>query len=509
MALVLLLPASASAQIESLVMPGKVIEGHAEYESECGNCHKNFDREKQRDLCLDCHEEIALDVSAGTGFHGKDRKASQRACANCHTDHEGRDADIIYINEAKFDHQLTDFELTGKHRQAACGNCHEPNVKHRDTPSDCVSCHREDDPHGDTMADTCGDCHSPADWTEVEFDHDTTDFPLIGKHQEPVCGDCHADQTFQDTPTTCFGCHAEDDAHDGRSGNECETCHSPLGWEDTKFDHARDTEFELVGKHAELACSECHSDEPFADSLETGCVSCHLEDDEHDGHNGEDCGRCHSNDAWDVVRFDHGKDTDHELIGAHADVECKTCHLEPIFTVELESNCIACHRDDDAHEGSQGIECSDCHNESTWKDDVFFDHDLTSFPLLGKHADTECGDCHETHVFQDAPEQCVDCHRKDDNHDGRFGEACSSCHNPVDWKQWRFDHDTQTDFALDGAHSNAACELCHRGSLTSQTQLGNLCADCHRSDDIHDGEFGPDCSQCHTADSFKEARSIQ
>jgi len=509
MAFAFLLPASSSAQLESLVMPGKLIEGHAEYETECSNCHKNFEREKQRALCLDCHEAIALDINAGAGFHGKDNKAGSRDCANCHTEHEGRDADIVYLNESRFDHTLTDFELIGKHALASCGDCHEPEVKHRDAPSDCAACHRSDDPHEDTLVDACGDCHSSTDWKEARFDHETTGYSLVGKHQEPPCGDCHADPTFKNTETTCFGCHAEDDEHDGRSGNQCENCHSPQGWDDTRFDHTRDTDFELLGKHAELVCNECHSDEPFADALETGCVSCHLDDDDHDGHHGADCARCHSSETWEVIHFDHGQDTGHALLGAHGAIECNACHVQPIFDVELEGTCVACHEDDDAHKGSEGIACSDCHSESTWEDEVFFDHGLTRFPLLGEHADTQCADCHDSHVFTDAPEQCIDCHRDDDDHNGRFGEACSTCHNPVDWKQWHFDHDERTDFALLGAHSAVVCEGCHRGSLSAQTRLGRQCADCHRNDDIHDGEFGPNCGQCHSADSFREARSLQ
>ena len=36
-----------AASIESLVMPGEVIEGHAKYEEECKNCHKRFDKGAQ------------------------------------------------------------------------------------------------------------------------------------------------------------------------------------------------------------------------------------------------------------------------------------------------------------------------------------------------------------------------------------------------------------------------------------------------------------------------------
>ena len=509
MALLFVIPERADAQIETLIMPGKVIEGHAEYEGECESCHQRFERGRQRTLCLDCHEDIAADVDSATGFHGKFESVREDSCANCHTDHEGRDADIVGLDEANFDHEFTDFPLLGKHAENECTDCHAPDDKHREAPSDCYACHEENNPHGETLGTECGDCHTPVEWLDVEFDHSTTDYPLIGKHQEPGCLGCHADNTFQNTPTTCYDCHAEDDSHDGRSGNECGNCHNPKGWEDTSFDHNRDTDFMIDGKHAEQSCEGCHTEDPFADELNTACIGCHLEDDHHDGHRGENCDSCHSSSGWPEVHFDHGIATGHALNGVHAEKECIACHIEPIFEVELQTDCLACHEDDDAHEGSQGTQCTDCHNESTWQDDVFFDHDLTRFPLLGKHAETECGECHESHVFRDADENCIGCHRENDSHERRFGEACGQCHIPVDWLQWRFDHNTQSGFPLNGAHSDVRCESCHRQSLNVQTRLGQNCADCHRSDDIHDGEFGPDCGRCHSADSFREVRSIQ
>jgi hypothetical protein len=499
----------AMAQIETLIMPGKVIEAHAEYEEECGNCHLRFERSKQRALCLDCHEEIAGDIDRKEGFHGKDRRASRRTCATCHTDHEGRDADIVDLDPRSFNHDTTDFPLVGKHTGNTCTDCHQPEQRHRDAPADCFACHESDNPHGETMGTQCGDCHTPEGWLEVEFDHDTTGFSLIGKHQGPACLDCHADDTFTDTPTTCFGCHAEDDAHDGRSGNECSNCHSPLGWDDTSFDHNRDTRFLLDGKHAEQSCDACHSPDPFDDQLAMECVTCHLEDDNHDGHFGEQCESCHASSGWSNVQFDHAIDTGHRLLGAHAEAECSACHIEPVFEAALDTNCLSCHEDDDAHDETLGTTCTDCHNESTWQDDVFFDHGLTRFPLLGKHDALDCAECHESHVFRDAPERCVDCHRENDAHGGRFGESCATCHNPVDWQQAVFDHDTQTAFALEGAHARVDCQNCHRQPLQSHVRLGRYCADCHKSDDIHDGEFGPDCARCHTSESFREVRSIR
>ena len=62
-----IIPEGAVAQIETLVMPGKVIEGHAEYEEDCNACHAKFKRAEQRTLCLDCHEDVAADITARIG----------------------------------------------------------------------------------------------------------------------------------------------------------------------------------------------------------------------------------------------------------------------------------------------------------------------------------------------------------------------------------------------------------------------------------------------------------
>ena len=48
--------------LESLVMPGEVIEGHKKYESECSNCHEVFSKKSQKVLCLKCHKKVNYDV---------------------------------------------------------------------------------------------------------------------------------------------------------------------------------------------------------------------------------------------------------------------------------------------------------------------------------------------------------------------------------------------------------------------------------------------------------------
>jgi hypothetical protein len=501
---------SAAQDIESLVMPGELVTGHADLESECSSCHKMFDKKGQRQLCLDCHEDVAEDVAQNRGFHGQRVEVQTDQCSSCHDEHHGRDAPIVILDEATFDHRFTDFELTGSHKEADCEGCHAPDLKRREAPSTCVGCHKDDEPHQDRMGTDCTTCHQPTEWLEAKFDHTTTDYPLLGKHLEAACLDCHEDRTFPDPPTTCFGCHEEDDAHDGRSGNDCALCHNPSDWHDSSFDHSRDTDFDLLGRHAELICADCHSENPFEDEMDKSCVSCHLEDDAHEMHRGDQCDTCHSSSvAWDKPIFDHDRDTEYKLLGGHKLVACNDCHVEPIFEVELTTTCESCHLDDDVHKQSLGTQCENCHTEVNWQDPLFFDHDLCPFPLLGAHDEAECENCHETQEYRDTVTTCVTCHAEDDPHGGNFDDQCGACHNPVAWDIWTFDHDLQTDFPLTGAHVNVACDDCHRSSLAKMKSTNGSCGDCHRSNDVHDGEFGPDCGRCHSADSFTEVRSIQ
>ncbi len=508
--IVMAAPGAVLAQsIESLVMPGDVAKAHVEIETECNACHKRFDRAAQRQLCLDCHEDVAADLSTAAGFHGKSPTVGDEQCSVCHTDHEGRKADIVGLDPVSFDHAFTDFELSGKHGEAECGACHAAAEKHRDAPAECFDCHAEDDVHRGFLGEDCASCHVPAGWEDVEFDHEVTGYSLIGKHLDAECLDCHADETHQNTPTTCFGCHADNDVHEGRSGEQCDNCHNPLGWDDTSFDHARDTTFDLIGRHAELVCGDCHSDEPFGDNLQTGCVSCHREDDEHKGHNGDDCNGCHSSERWDHIRFDHDRDTNFLLLGAHVEVGCVDCHVEPVFEQSPGDQCNSCHLDDDPHKGSLGEQCADCHEQGAWDPAPFFDHSLTKFPLLGEHANAECEACHETHAFAETDSACGSCHLEDDVHGDSFDDNCGYCHNPVAWDLWLFDHNTQTEYELRGAHTDVSCADCHRQPLSSLKHEAHRCGDCHRNDDIHDGEFGFDCGRCHDVSSFKDVRSLQ
>jgi hypothetical protein len=133
---------------------------------------------------------------------------------------------------------------------------------------------------------------------------------------------------------------------------------------------------------------------------------------------------------------------------------------------------------------------------------VRFDHDLSRFPLIGLHALASCEECHQSASYKDTERSCQGCHRKDDTHQGRLGSDCAQCHNPNGWKIWQFDHDTQTDYPLEGAHAGLACHACHREKVEKRIELATDCVNCHGRDDVHNGNFGSRCERCHVTSSF-------
>lgn len=503
---------NANAQLEAierLVLPGPVIAGHAEYESQCTACHARFARGSQRQLCLTCHEEVAEDFATGTGFHSRSPDVADRPCAECHTEHQGRDADILGLDAAAFDHGLTDFPLRGSHIDAECEDCHVTPSFH-EAAEQCVDCHADDDQHMGNLGAECADCHSETEWAETRFDHFAeTDYALTGAHESLTCVSCHVGEQYEETPNECVDCHREDDEHMGNNGPQCRDCHTTSDWSELKFDHFTRTGFALSDGHSGLACESCHEGNKLEVSLSSECYDCHAEDDVHEGVNGIECTDCHRATTWLDVSFDHERDAGFALNGAHDELMCVDCHVTPVATALPPTECFGCHEDDDPHAGQLGSTCSSCHGEILWTENVRFDHDLTVFPLLGRHDALECEDCHATPKFHDAPGECIDCHLEDDAHEGRFGAGCALCHNPADWLLWRFDHDTQTDFALDGAHADLNCHACHREPVADSVQLPMTCGSCHRRDDVHRGEFGPDCAECHSTESFESPRIVR
>lgn len=491
---------------ERMVMPGPLVAGHEKLEKDCVSCHQAFASDAQRSLCLACHEFVAADLAKGEGFHSRNSLASAGQCRSCHPDHLGRNADIRGLSEATFDHRQTDYLLKGRHESTACADCHDADVPRRDTPADCISCHREEDSHKGALGEDCGECHNERAWLDTQFDHDATDYPLTGAHESASCGGCHISERYENTPQDCVSCHAIDDAHAGNFGSSCADCHGTESWVQKGFDHEKESGFALVGAHGKSSCASCHRQPPGERKLPETCTGCHASDDIHASRFGNDCSRCHSPNVWRRAKFDHDKETDFPISGAHAETACNTCHTERLDGAnEIATDCYSCHRQDDVHKASLGTDCAGCHSEKSFSEGVLFDHELTRFPLLGLHAIAACESCHPSQAFSQTKIDCRSCHGSDDIHKGSIGTDCGRCHNPNGWAIWRFDHGAETGFALHGQHDGLQCAACHRSPMSKRAKKQDECIDCHASEDAHRGEFGRSCGDCHNAAAWTPA----
>jgi len=500
--------AAHAIDIEKLVMPGPLIAGHADIESDCSKCHVPFRADEENALCLECHDDVSRDIDAQTGFHGRGPGIATSLCRTCHSEHLGRDGDIVGLDREAFDHRVTDFVLLGGHLNATCDECHEAKSRFREAKSACNDCHATQDPHAGALGTRCGDCHSEKGWAETSFDHSTTRFPLAGRHRDVSCNICHPGDRFEKIATDCLSCHNLDDVHLGRFGPGCASCHVEEDWKRVRFDHTRDTKFALRGKHRSATCNSCHEVGASNRKSSTECVSCHRLDDEHRGRNGENCARCHGERDWKVTTFDHDASTEFPLRGAHREARCNQCHMGTSGDARVDRRCASCHVSDDVHRGQQGTSCGDCHGEDAWGQDVFFEHDLTDFPLLGLHAVTGCEQCHATLRFKDAEIVCSKCHAATGVHRGSFGSACERCHNPNGWQLWRFDHGKETTFELRNAHAKIDCHGCHEPAAWRASMTG-ACSGCHARDDRHFGAFGMDCERCHRDSSWSDLELIR
>lgn len=499
---------AVASSIESLIMPGQVIEGHAEFEHVCSKCHEKFDRKKQRIQCLACHKEVNRDIKIQKGYHGINKNIRVQECGGCHTEHKGRSADIVKLDKLTFNHQYTDFKLHGQHAKVGCDNCHERHKKYREAPNTCYSCHGNQNPHNTgkmgNSVKHCESCHTEISWRRIRYNHKQTKFPLTGQHARTSCVSCHIGDNYLRTPKSCIACHQADDIHANANGKNCQKCHSTQNWKKMSFDHNKDTDFPLNYRHIGLNCQSCHRDDPYKTKIKSTCFSCHSHDDQHKSNFGNECRTCHSDKGWSIIHFSHDKDTKFELKGKHRNTNCINCHKINPYKYQTKTDCYSCHRIDDVHKGAQGTDCRKCHNETGWRSNVRFEHDISRFPLIGLHAVVPCEECHLSGKYKGAPIECNSCHDSDDVHKSRLGRNCQICHTPNSWNIWRFDHDKQSRFKLDGAHKKLHCYSCHISPTATINSTPRPCINCHRRDDEHNGQFGPRCNRCHTTKSFKD-----
>lgn len=417
------------------------VNAHAQIR-ECAACHAApWERATMADRCLECHVNVASQMSAVAGLHGIiAEKDPSLACRDCHKDHRGAMAPLTELGEYDFPHDAMGYSLEG-HGQKGDG-----------TPFECADCHADD--VSSFASDSCLACHR------------------------------QVDIAFAESHLLVFG-------------EDCLVCHDGIDAYGDDFDH-NDFSFPLVGKHADLSCSQCHLNARSVGDLQAtlqDCYSCHYESDPHQFAYGAECQACHTAEGWTPAHFDHNL-ASFKLEGKHADAACETCHVNDVYA-GIPTDCHSCHQQDDEHGGQFGTQCETCHNPSDWED-ATFDHTLSAFKLDGAHAGAACESCHKNGVFKGTPSACVDCHAEPASHAGQFGADCSSCHSTSAWKPASYNG--PHNFPMDHEGANGKCQTCHPDSLTTYTCYGchehnpaGIAAE-HREEGISDFQ---DCMACH------------
>ena len=335
----------------------------AHKEVDCIECHKKTIRNEEEfqqftdiefKLCTDCHDN-------------PHNSSFSTNCTECHNE-------ISWSNlnsSAGFNHDMTDYPLTGEHIGVDCKECHTSGNNTNSLEYElCKNCH--DDYHNEQFTSIkpeldCNECHTlDQPFTRTIYglaEHQESDFKLEGAHIATPCFVCHVDESsdrweFRDIGEDCVDCH--DDIHEGLINesyypeSNCAICHSSDIWSDIDFDHST-TDWDLEGGHIEVSCRECHFSEigesQEFDGRSTNCSSCH--EDEHSGQFDlvGDCNECHTTEkGWEAKLFNHNE-TDFPLEGKHKDVNCLECHTARFYD----------QNDESVNYKIERFECIDCH----------------------------------------------------------------------------------------------------------------------------------------------------
>ena len=236
----------------------------------------------KHELCSNCHEDYHKNQFK-TNNHNPD-------CSDCHTVENF--THTTYTIER---HNLLEFQLKGSHLATPCAFCHkkEETWVFKNMEKRCVDCH--ENIHKNSISDkylregTCLNCHSELAWNQVEFDHQTTNYPLIGKHKEASCKNCHfrekneiIQQVFAGLTKNCSACHVDihHNQFEKNKQTNCEDCHTNNDWKPEKFNHDQ-SRFKLDGKHVNVDCAKCHKVNAGLGNYiqykfkDVSCKSCH------------------------------------------------------------------------------------------------------------------------------------------------------------------------------------------------------------------------------------------
>lgn len=448
-------------------------------------------------------------------------------CIVCHTTDSWNDPSRFQY----FNHQKTNFPLTGQHRKIKCVSCHKE-LHFAGITTECYVCHQ--DIHKGELGTQCAECHNTVQWQKMTGrfeEHQRSRFPLMGAHLLLDCRSCHPrteQGEFRGVPLECEGCHltgyqntVNPSHRDAGFSRHCQDCHTANTWHDIRFNHAV-TGFPLLGPHKTVECQVCHVNSQYRRaSLE--CYECHQNDfagaknpDHIQGGFPSTCSLCHTILTWSPATFDHNR-TQFILTGTHRSVPCIQCHRNNVFA-GTPVNCYDCHGNDyhaarnpNHLKAGFSTTCQECHLTEDWQQHRF---PHPAFILLGAHQKITCNECHLNDVFTGIPESCQGCHTlvynqwpDPDHQKAGFSQNCEECHSQAAWVPTSYNHDSRYFPIYSGAH-RGTWKSCSNPCHPDQNRYAEFqCLTCHEhnkaeSDEQH--KKVPDyqylslaCFNCH------------
>ena len=482
----------------------------------CSACHGGNKFTNLPTTCYACHQKDFTNTQNPGHVSGN----FPHDCTICHN--------LVAWQPAKFDHNSTNFPLTGAHVTTACSACHVNN-NYNLTYTDCYQCHQADyqstnDPSHVALnySHTCQNCHNTTSWDNATIDHSTTRFPLTGAHTSLQCSSCHVNNNFNLTYTNCDQCHQAEFQSTTNPNHSalnypqtCDNCHSTTTWSGATFDHSA-TGFPLTGAHTSLQCSSCHVNNNY-NLTYSNCYQCHqadyqsTTDPNHTTLNySHNCDNCHNTTAWGNAIIDHST-TGFPLTGAHTTVQCSSCHVNNNFNLTY-TDCYQCHQADyqrptDPNHTAANFahDCTGCHTTTAWTGGAF-NHTTTGFTLTGAHISINCGSCHVNQNYSISYSGCYTCHTADyngttnPNHAAAgFPTTCETCHSTTSWAGATFNH---TWFPVNHGNANGVCATCHTNPSDYSVFQCTVCHTQSQTNSQHTGVTGyvwnsVNCYSCH------------
>jgi hypothetical protein len=488
----------------------------------CVSCHHFTDGEKRPTVaaCVGCHSggEIPKKAVTAQTLHG------QVDCKLCHEPHGKIDA--AAARDCDRCHNLGAEPLSGPDGHRVCKNCHEEHGAKSKALASCVSCHEKNgtgaviskaDGHTAVSAKTataalkhesCASCHLPHVWKAdlagclqchgKEADLIRSKSPE--KHGQ--CTDCHEVHDTSRAGAACARCHQAEAGHRGAEPaghKDCSACHDP---------HAAN------GSSAREACGRCHTGEHAQlvkwspTHAKLGCLGCHsAHGDPTSGP--APCARCHT---------DEGNRSLAAVQGKHR--TCASCHDPHIFvtSADVDATCASCHGTVTGEARVHKGECKSCHAShgppavARAACDRCHDAIRVKPTRAGSAKHALCGSCHQSHrPATDARATCQSCHKAAAAAatgwpaGSPHAKACTGCHMPHDVDRTptcASCHQGQAAASSKGRHK---CEQCHPAH-TPPPGAGPVwwkgCSDCHGAEAASVKGRGPvhsDCRKCHTA----------